>query len=114
MEKIIKIAKNNVEVQTIYYKDKLGKEEFVHKIDSYGQGRIDKELAELTDEMAYWDNVVIEDEKANIQAKIDKLNSIQTEMNKVDETEEEVEKEVEKEVEEEVEKEVEKEVEEEV
>jgi len=79
-EKIVKIGENHVEVQKVLY-DKKGKEVIVSS-EAYGKNRIDKEREEIEEQIEYWDKVNKEEEKAKVQAKLERVNLIQTEMNK--------------------------------
>ena len=82
MEEIIKVAENNVEVRTIYFKDKKGVEPVVISVQSYGEDRIAKERLALDNECVYWDNVDIKVQKNEIMAKLKKLDLIEAELNK--------------------------------
>ena len=80
-EKIIKIGENNVELQYILYT--ISSEEVICQIESYGQNRIDEELIIETEELDRINTFNKTTEAATQQLKIDKLDSIQTEMDKI-------------------------------
>ena len=82
MQRIVKIAKNNVEVQTVYFDEKVdGKEVIVHR-QTYGQTRInDERAASISRDAA----ILLRDDaddRAVETAKQAVLDDIQTEMNK--------------------------------
>lgn len=85
-EKIIKVGENDVEVQTIYYKEAEGQEPFVYKTESYGQDRIDNESTAAQSQLNTANNLDCAQYKQSMrdeaQKTIDKLGQIQTEMQK--------------------------------
>lgn len=85
-EVIVKIAPNNVEIQEVYYKDKAGQEPIIVERQSYGQNRVDRELASANTNISAIEKQTAEDYKANaLKAFKDhktKLTKIQTEMDK--------------------------------
>lgn len=77
MQRIVKIAENNVAVQTVYFGEKVnGKEVIVHR-EIYGQQRIDDEVTKTGNRKIALDALDIEVEKAKEDVKLARLAKIQ-------------------------------------
>ncbi len=87
MEKIVKIAENNIEVQTIYFEDADGTKEIIIDRQSYGQEKIDRKKEQLLKQLDYWSTltqVEIDKAKQGVQEQLDFLDKVQKEMDKND------------------------------
>ena len=82
MKRIIKIAENNVEVQTVYFDKKTGGKEVVVHTETYGQGRIDQETTDANNRKAAHDAFDKEVEKVKEDVELTELALIQVEMDK--------------------------------
>lgn len=82
MERIRKIAENNVVVETVYFDEEVNGKEVVVHTESYGQSRIDAEVAAAEAKKIELDNLNIEEEKAKEDAKLTELGLIQIERDK--------------------------------
>lgn len=85
MKRIIWIAKNNVEVQTIYFDEKVNGKEVVVAKKIYGQLKIDDEIKIANDSKIALDVLNVVDEKAKWDVKLAELAKIQIEMDKKEE-----------------------------
>ena len=83
MERIVKIGENNIEVQTVLFDAKTSGKEVITERESYGQQRVDSERISFVKELEDLDDFDVVVEKAKVQAKIDKLDLIQIEMENV-------------------------------
>ncbi len=82
MKRIIKIAENNVEVQTVYFDEKVNGKEIIFARKGYNQFKIDNEIKAANYNKTALDILNIADKKAKEDAKLTELALIQTEMNK--------------------------------
>ena len=81
MERIIKIAKNNVQVQTVYWDEKVNGKETITSTETYGQQKIDDERLESETKKAEIDLFDKVAEKAKEDVKLEKLANVQTILN---------------------------------
>ena len=77
MKRIIFVAKNNVEVQTIYFDEKVGGKEVIFNRKTYGQLLIDSEVQAANDRKTALDVFDKEVEKAKKNIKLAELAEIQ-------------------------------------
>lgn len=82
MKRIIKKGDNNVEVQTVYFDEKVNGKEVIVKVESYGQMRIDQETITIATEKTRLASLNIVDEIAKEDAKLTELALVQAEMDK--------------------------------
>jgi len=85
--RIIRIDKNNVEVQEVLFRDRGGKEEVIISRESYGQNRIDQERTNAQTNLDAIDAMTAEEyknkaRKAFIDHKV-KLEKVQKKMNEI-------------------------------
>jgi len=80
MERIVKIGKNHIEVQTVLFDQAVRGKEVIVSIETYGQNRIDEEKQQAEAQKVYWDGVVKTDERQKEQDKLTKLGLIQSTM----------------------------------
>ena len=82
MKRITLVAKNNVEVDTVHFDEKVNGEEVIVHTESYGQSRIDDERTASEARTVALDAFDVDVEKAKEVAIRAKLVEIQNEMDK--------------------------------